>query len=74
MWSIGVRWRHHLHSLVETGFNEVRTADDVASVLTAPGLEDHGGIGGTGMVAKSRVGAGHGAIVCARAWMLWQLP
>lgn len=51
-----VRWRHDLHRFPETGFNERRTADYVASVLNALGLEPHRGIGGTGVVASLKVG------------------
>jgi metal-dependent amidase/aminoacylase/carboxypeptidase family protein len=47
-----MRWRHHLHSLPETGFKELRTSDYVASGLAMLGLEAHRGIGGTGIVAK----------------------
>src|SRR5688572_18951652 len=57
-----VRWRHHLHSFPETGFNEVRTSGYVASVLAAMGLEVHRGIGGTGIVANLRAGDGPGVI------------
>jgi len=57
-----VRWRRHLHRHPETGFNETATADQVASVLSALGLEVHRGIGGTGLVANLRVGQGKGTI------------
>ena len=57
-----VRWRHQLHRFPETGFNEVRTADYVASVLGLLGLEVHRGIGGTGVVASMKVGEGTGVI------------
>jgi len=57
-----VRWRHHLHRFPETGFNEARTSDHVASVLTLLGLEVHRGIGGTGVVANLQVGHGPGVI------------
>ena len=57
-----VRWRHHLHRFPEIGFNEVRTADYVASVLDLLGLEVHRGIGGTGVVANLKVGDGAGVI------------
>jgi hippurate hydrolase len=57
-----VRWRHHLHRFPETGFNEVRTADYVAQVLSLLGLEVHKGIGGTGIVANLKVGDGAGVI------------
>ena len=57
-----VRWRHHLHRFPETGFNEERTADYVAQVLTLLGLEVHRAIGRTGLVASLTVGHGSGAI------------
>ena len=53
------RWRHHLHRHPETGFNEKRTSDYLATLLTAMGLEVHRNIGGTGVVASLR--SGHGA-------------
>ncbi|WP_428002934.1 M20 aminoacylase family protein [Acidovorax sp.] len=53
-----VRWRHHLHRHPETGFNEVQTADYVARILSALGLDVHRGIGGTGVVANLSVGSG----------------
>lgn len=57
-----VRWRHHLHQIPETGFNEHQTADYVAAELQRMGLEVHRGIGGTGLVASLRVGEGTGVI------------
>lgn len=57
-----VRWRHHLHRIPETGFDEQRTSDYVAQVLTLLGLEVQRGIGGTGLVASLTVGSGRGAI------------
>ncbi|MFM2054143.1 MAG: hypothetical protein RL456_2180 [Pseudomonadota bacterium] len=57
-----VRWRHDFHRFPETGFNERRTADRVASVLESLGLEVHRGIGGTGVVASLTVGQGTGVI------------
>lgn len=55
-------WRHHLHRHPETGFEEVKTSDFVAGVLTELGLEVHRGIGGTGLVASLSVGDGQGVI------------
>jgi len=57
-----VRWRHDFHRYPETGFNEQRTARQVAQVLQSLGLEVHGGIGGTGVVASLTVGQGTGVI------------
>lgn len=57
-----VRWRHHLHRHPELGFGEHRTADHVAALLSAMGLDVHRGIGGTGVVASLRVGEGPGVV------------
>jgi hippurate hydrolase len=57
-----VRWRHDFHRFPETGFDEHRTAARVAQVLEVLGLEVHRGIGGTGVVANLKVGAGRGVI------------
>lgn len=56
------RWRHHLHRFPETGFNENRTADYLASVLGLLGLDVQRGIGGTGLVASLTCGEGPGVI------------
>lgn len=55
-------WRQHLHRYPETGFDEVKTSDFVATILTALGLDVHRGIGGTGLVASLTVGNGKRAI------------
>ncbi len=47
-------WRRQFHRYPETGFEEVRTADTVARILSTLGLEVHRGIGGTGLVANLR--------------------
>ena len=57
-----VSWRHHLHQIPETGFNEHQTSRFVAAALELMGLQVHRGIGGTGLVASLRVGDGPGAI------------
>ena len=56
------RWRHHLHQNPETGFNENKTADYIATILGAMGLQVQRGIGGTGIVASLRLGDGQGVI------------
>ena len=56
------RWRHHLHQNPETGFNENKTADYIATILGAMGLQVHRGIGGTGVVASLKLGDGKGVI------------
>jgi hippurate hydrolase len=55
-------WRHALHRHPETGFEELRTSDFVAELLSGMGMEVHRGIGGTGLVANLRVGDGQGVI------------
>ncbi|WP_431823942.1 M20 aminoacylase family protein [Burkholderia sp. F1] len=55
-------WRQHLHRYPETGFDEVKTSDFVATILTTLGLDVHRGIGGTGLVANLTVGNGKRAI------------
>lgn len=57
-----VRWRHHLHRIPETGFQERKTSDYVAHVLEALGLRVHRDIGGTGVVASLTAGRGKRAI------------
>lgn len=61
-------WRRQLHSYPETGFEECRTADFVATQLEAFGLEVHRGIGGTGGVGALRGGEG-GRSIAFRADM-----
>jgi len=56
------RWRHHLHQNPETGFNENKTADYIATILGAMGLQVQRGIGGTGVVASLTLGDGKGVI------------
>jgi hippurate hydrolase len=55
-------WRHHLHSLPETGFEERQTAEFVAGTLASLGLEIARGIGGTGVVGTLKRGSGTRAI------------
>ncbi|MBM6594025.1 M20 aminoacylase family protein [Microvirga pudoricolor] len=43
-------WRHHLHAIPETAFEEFKTSDYVAGLLAGFGLEVERGIGGTGVV------------------------
>jgi amidohydrolase len=61
-------WRHQLHRYPETGFEEVRTSDFVANILSALGLEVHRGIGGTGLVANLKTGHS-GRVIGLRADM-----
>jgi len=41
-----LRWRHDLHRIPETGFQEHKTSDYVARALKSLGFEVHRGIGG----------------------------
>lgn len=55
-------WRRHLHRHPELGPGETATADFVARVLVAAGLEVHRGIGGTGVVGVLNRGASPRAV------------
>lgn len=50
--------RHDLHAHPELGFEEVRTSDIVARLLTEAGIEVHRGLGGTGVVGTLQIGNG----------------
>ncbi len=49
-------WRHDIHRHPELAFEEQRTAERVASLLTEFGLEVHTGIGNTGVVGVLQKG------------------
>lgn len=49
-------WRHDFHRHPELGFEENRTAEQVAKLLTSFGLEVHQGIGNTGVVGILKKG------------------
>ncbi len=51
-------WRRDLHAHPETAFEEHRTSNVVAGLLTAFGLEVHRGLAKTGVVASLRAGQG----------------
>ncbi|WP_343074037.1 M20 aminoacylase family protein [Microvirga zambiensis] len=51
-------WRHHLHAIPETAFEEFKTSDYVAGLLTEFGLDVARGIGGTGVVGSLTRGRG----------------
>jgi amidohydrolase len=55
-------WRRDIHAHPETAFEEHRTADVVARLLTAFGLEVQRGLAGTGVVGTLRAGTGKRAI------------
>jgi amidohydrolase len=50
--------RRDLHAHPELGFEEVRTSEIVASILSEAGVEVHRGLGGTGVVGTLRAGNG----------------
>lgn len=62
MTSSTVAWRHLLHRIPETGFDEHETGDALARILTDLGIEHERGIGGTGIVATLRRGSGSGSV------------
>ena len=55
-------WRRHIHQHPETAFEEVKTAEYVASLLTSWGYEVITGIGKTGVVASLTHGSGESVI------------
>ena len=50
-------WRHTLHSCPEIGFEERKTADFVADLLTSFGIEVDRGLAGTGLVGTLKAGS-----------------
>lgn len=52
------QWRRALHAEPELGFQEVKTSERVAQLLSSFGLQVHRGLGGTGVVATLSNGAG----------------
>jgi hippurate hydrolase len=59
---LAVQWRHRLHRIPETGFEEHATGDEVASILAELGIDCVRGVGGTGIVATVRCGSGTGSV------------
>jgi len=55
-------WRHDIHRHPELAFEEHRTADKVAELLTEFGLEVHRSIGNTGVVGVLKKGSSERAI------------
>ena len=49
-------WRHHLHSIAETAFNEIDTSDYIAEQLRQLGLDVTTGLGGTGVIGTLKRG------------------
>ena len=50
------QWRHDIHRHPELGFEEYRTAEKVANLLEAWGIETHRNVGNTGVVGVIRRG------------------
>ena len=53
-----ITWRHSLHEIAETAFNEHKTAEYIAEQLRLLGLEVTTGIGGTGVIGTLKRGSG----------------
>ncbi|SNY59263.1 M20 aminoacylase family protein [Enterobacter sp. CC120223-11] len=53
-----IELRRHFHQHPEIGFEERKTSDQVARLLSKWGYEVHRGLGGTGVVGQLRVGNG----------------
>lgn len=52
-----IAWRHDLHRYPELGFEEHRTSEMIAGLLSAWGWRVHRGLAGTGVVAQMGQGA-----------------
>ncbi|NIY96985.1 amidohydrolase, partial [Salipiger sp. HF18] len=52
-----IAWRHDLHRHPELGFEEHRTSEMIAGLLTGWGWRVHRGLAGTGVVAQMGQGA-----------------
>ncbi|MCL4166579.1 UNVERIFIED_CONTAM: hypothetical protein GTU68_015159, partial [Idotea baltica] len=46
-----IRWRHWLHQHPELSYQEIKTSDYIADVLTSLNVPHHRGLAGTGIVA-----------------------
>ena len=55
-------WRQDIHANPELGFEENRTSDLVAQLLTSFGMEVHRGLGHTGVVGVLKGSSGNNAI------------
>ncbi|MGJ3241202.1 MAG: M20 metallopeptidase family protein [Anaerolineae bacterium] len=62
-----IKWRREIHKNPELGFEEIQTANLVASTLNELGIEAEVGVGRTGVVA--RIGDGQGPKIGIRADM-----
>ncbi|MGX9415996.1 M20 aminoacylase family protein [Vibrio sp. WJH972] len=64
-----IQWRKDIHANPETAYEEFRTSDIVADILSANGLQIHRGLGGTGVVATLHGNLGAGDSIALRADM-----
>ncbi len=64
-----VAWRRDIHAHPETAYEEFRTADLIANILSDAGLEVHRGLGRTGVVATLHGKLGPGKAIGLRADM-----
>lgn len=63
-----IKWRKHLHMHPESAFEEVKTSEFIADILTDLGYEVSKNIGKTGVVASLKVGDGE-EVIALRADM-----
>jgi len=63
------QWRRDIHQHPETAYEEFRTSDKVAEILTSMDIEVDRGLGGTGVVGMLRGNAGEGPMIGLRADM-----
>ncbi|UJF18349.1 M20 family metallopeptidase [Vibrio sp. SS-MA-C1-2] len=64
-----INWRHDIHAHPEIAYQEFRTSDKVAKILTNLGLVVDRGLGGTGVVATLKGKLGQGKTIGLRADM-----
>ncbi len=64
-----ITWRRDLHTHPETAYEEFRTADSVAKILTDLGMDVVRGLGGTGLVGTLHGKHGAGDAIALRADM-----
>ncbi|MFH0226527.1 hypothetical protein ACGRPS_18680 [Vibrio furnissii] len=64
-----IAWRRDLHAHPETAYEEFRTSDTIASILSELGLKIERGLGGTGIVATLHGSQGDGPTIGLRADM-----
>ncbi|WP_413283450.1 M20 aminoacylase family protein [Vibrio sp. MA40-2] len=64
-----IQWRRDIHANPETAYQEFRTSEIVADILTRYGMEVHRGLGGTGVVATLKGNLGSGDTIGLRADM-----